>query len=430
MEMEPNRSTKKEILDELVVRVDKCLQSLERTTDEWHANFETAQAGLLSACTRHEFEARINQLLRTLNLSHVGFEHVALDRCSAGRALAATYLPFELDGTLRWVFQDVHPDGPADRVGIRPGDILLKADQISFSPPEHPFFRMASTANLLVQDSEDRVVLKNITIPGPGRSLWTRKKDRPPAFAQPRCVSHQQMAENIGYMRLSSFPGAVGVEVANEISAALEALSDSRGLIIDLRGNGGGGVGFMRLLNHLSSESYEIGTFVTGPRSLELPTQNLVFFVLDEVPRFKIQLPFLAAHYLWKKVLSRITHKPLCIRLQAKGGKQCPFHGRTVILTNQHTASAAEMVVAAAKENELATIVGLPTAGRVRGGTRTKLPHGFWLMLPGGLFVTSKGTNPDGAPITPHVHVPFDPVAARKGQDTQLERAIEVVRSL
>ncbi len=101
-----------------------------------------------------------------------------------------------------------------------------------------------------------------------------------------------------------------------------------------------------------------------------------------------------------------------------------------MILTNQHTASAAEMVVVAAKENELATIVGLPTAGRVRGGGRTELPHGFWLMLPGGLFVTSKGTNPDGAPIAPHVNIPFDPVAARKGRDTQLERALEVVKAL
>jgi len=238
------------------------------------------------------------------------------------------------------------------------------------------------------------------------------------------------MAENIGYMRLSGFPGAVGVEVAKEISAALEALSNSRGLIIDLRGNGGGGVGFMRLLNHLSSESYEIGTFVRGPRSLELPPQNLIFFELDEVPRFKVQLPFLAAHYFWKKGLSWITHKPMRIRLRAKGRRRSHFHGRTVILTNQHTASAAEMVVAAAKENALATIVGLPTAGRVRGGTRTKLPHGFWLMLPGGLFVTSKGTNPDGAPIVPHVHVPFDPLAAREGRDTQMERALEVVRSL
>jgi len=87
-------------------------------------------------------------------------------------------------------------------------------------------------------------------------------------------------------------------------------------------------------------------------------------------------------------------------------------------------------MVAAAKEHALATIVGVPTAGRVRGGSRTKLPHGFWLMLPQGVFVTSGGVNLDGAPIAPHVHVPFDPAASRGGRDTQLERALEIVRSL
>ena len=430
MEIELNSETKNEILDALVKRVDKCLSSLNMKTDEWHANIGNAQPDLLSPGTRHEFEGRINQLLRTLKLSHVGFEHVALDRCSAGRALAATYSPFEFDGKQHWVFQDVHADGPADRVGIRAGDMLLEVDHIPCTPPGHPAFRMPSTANVVVRDSNGRHILKCVNIPGPHSRGLIPRSQTPPAFAQPTSVVSHQLAEDIGYIRLSSFPGAIGIDVANEIDSALEHLRSSRSLIIDLRGNGGGGVGFMRLLNRLSPQSYPVGTFVKDPRSLKLLPHEIALFVLDQVPQFKIQLPLLIARFSWKTAMSRIGHKPLQIRLQTKGGKPYPFHGRIAILTNQHTASAAEMMVAAAKENELATIVGLPTAGRVRGGSRTKLPHGFWLMLPQGAFVTSRGTNLDGAPITPHVYVSFDPLSAREGRDTQMDRALEIVRSL
>ena len=44
------------------------------------------------------------------------------------------------------------------------------------------------------------------------------------------------------------------------------------------------------------------------------------------------------------------------------------FHGRAVLLVNQHTASAAEMMTGFVKENRLATIVGTRTAGQVLGG--------------------------------------------------------------
>lgn len=46
-----------------------------------------------------------------------------------------------------------------------------------------------------------------------------------------------------------------------------------------------------------------------------------------------------------------------------------PFHGRIVLLVNQHTASGAEIITGFAKENKLATIVGTKTPGQVLGGT-------------------------------------------------------------
>jgi len=39
------------------------------------------------------------------------------------------------------------------------------------------------------------------------------------------------------------------------------------------------------------------------------------------------------------------------------------FHGRVVLMVNEHTASACEMVAAFAEENKLATIVETKTPG-------------------------------------------------------------------
>jgi carboxyl-terminal processing protease len=41
------------------------------------------------------------------------------------------------------------------------------------------------------------------------------------------------------------------------------------------------------------------------------------------------------------------------------------FHGRVIILVNEHTASAGEMVPAFAEENNVATIIGTKTPGRL-----------------------------------------------------------------
>ncbi len=59
-----------------------------------------------------------------------------------------------------------------------------------------------------------------------------------------------------------------------------------------------------------------------------------------------------------------------------------PLHGRTVVLINEHSHSAAEMVASLAKENHLATLVGTRTAGEVLGGANFKLPGGYVLRMP------------------------------------------------
>src|SRR5258707_15868070 len=107
-----------------------------------------------------------------------------------------------------------------------------------------------------------------------------------------------------------------------------------------------------------------------------------------------------------------------------KFGKKA-FQGRLILLENRHTASAAEMIVGFARENNLARIVGEKTAGRLLSATSVKVGQGFRLALPTGAYYTWKGTVLEGIPIEPDEQIGFDWRQSRAAIDGQLERAID-----
>jgi carboxyl-terminal processing protease len=106
---------------------------------------------------------------------------------------------------------------------------------------------------------------------------------------------------------------------------------------------------------------------------------------------------------LWRLALqfgpAMMTKKPIVLQTEGLGEK--PFHGRVVLLVNRHTASAAEMIVAFARENQLATIVGEKTAGRLLSATSVKVGNGFRLAMPTGAYYTWNGLVLEGTPMEP-----------------------------
>jgi C-terminal processing protease CtpA/Prc len=61
-------------------------------------------------------------------------------------------------------------------------------------------------------------------------------------------ILYSKLSDDTGWLKVTKFPGAVGVEVANQISQAFRALAECKRLIIDLRGNESGGLAFLRLV--------------------------------------------------------------------------------------------------------------------------------------------------------------------------------------
>ena len=112
--------------------------------------------------------------------------------------------------------------------------------------------------------------------------------------------------------------------------------------------------------------------------------------------------------------------------LETEGLGPRPFHDRIVILINEHTHSAAEMVAAFAKECHLATLVGTTTAGEVMGGASFKLSDGYRLRIPVTTWQTWNGTQIENAGIVPDVPVEFAPEPGRQF-DSQLAAAVKIL---
>ncbi len=131
---------------------------------------------------------------------------------------------------------------------------------------------------------------------------------------------------------------------------------------------------------------------------------------------------------MWLAARYAFVEKSILVVTEGLGERT--FHSRVVLLVNEHTASAGEMVSAFAEENNLATIVGTKTPGRLLSGSAYKVGHGYILGLPVAAYLTWQGRMLENNGIVPSIVADLSREALREGKDTQLEKAVEVVRNL
>jgi C-terminal processing protease CtpA/Prc len=87
------------------------------------------------------------------------------------------------------------------------------------------------------------------------------------------------------------------------------------------------------------------------------------------------------------------------------------------------------MVSAFAEENNLATIVGTKTPGRLLSGSAYKVGRGYILGLPVAAYLTWQGRLIENDGIVPKFSIELSRDVLREGRDTQLETAVEVAKA-
>ena len=378
----------------------------------WTELAANRKAEILRAGSDEQFEKQMQDLLNALKTSHTGFRHSRSPNVPARLAISATFMRCTLDGEERWMFQDVHEGGPAYVAGLRPGDILLQIGDQELRPPAPPIFPVGTDSQIVFRNRKGDSVNLTLHVQSP------RSKNRP--IIVPKSVLCSQLPDGIGWIKVTMFPGAVGIDVAHALDKAFDHVRDCDRLIVDLRGNTGGGIGGLRLMSYLTPGKKEVGYSLTRSRKQK-------GYDKEKLPRFG-RIPSRKPTLLWLALRYGFIDKSILVVTEGLGS--CRFHGRIVILVNEHTSSAGEMVAAFAEENGLATVVGTKTPGRLLSGRTFRVGSGYILGLPVAAYLTWQGTIIEGKGVTPQIPVELSPDRLIAGEDMQMQEALNLVKNI
>lgn len=380
--------------------------------NEWTQSVDQRTSELFSADVEG-FEGGIRDLLAKLGSSHTLFYRETGRQVLPQHSVNATLHRVSTDGVDRWMFLDVFDEGPAHAAGIKPGDFLLALDGAECTPPAMPPFEIGQTHRVTVSEI-GRENARDVEVRVPHRK-GTRGL---PPIVEPKSVIQKVIGPNIGLLKILYFPGEMGLRFSKQLDAAVTALKRdgvSR-LVIDLRGSIGGGLGLARLASYMCPGHLSIGHSLTR-RRLHLG------YDVERLPR--VPMPSSKAKLLLTLGRFSVRDKSLVLLTQGLGPQ--PFHHRIVIIVNEWTNSAAEMVAGFASDHRLATIVGDKTAGNVLGAANFKVGSGYILRLPIFGWYTPRGTWLEGKGVAPDIQIEANPNLLSAGVDQQMNKALEIL---
>ena len=274
----------------------------------------------------------------------------------------------------------VEPGSPADSHGVRPGDIIVSVDG---APPFADGMISDGMMKLLFGPyAQAGRVSVRLRRPATGRT-WTVTLT--PAFNQAPPspgASPKLLDRDIAYVQLSGFfPGAA--DVVLELISNLAKEAKLRGLILDLRGNGGGTV---------ADPARLLGAFIHGKA-----------WTYDCDVRGNC-----AANYTDSSV--PLLHLPL------------------VVLTDRNCVSACDAFSGAVKDLRLGTLVGTRTAGIVSApAAGYLLDDGSLLDLPAKQELSAHHELINGIGVAPDYYIPLTAQDLSTGHDPDITKALSLL---
>lgn len=267
-------------------------------------------------------------------------------------------------------------NSPAEQAGILAGDIITKVDGQGYT-----LDTITEVSNKIKGKAGTKVKLE---IKRGGKETFEIEVERKKIL-----ISHintKVLKDNIGYIYISDFDGGCADEFTQKYKELKKQGIEK--LIIDIRNNGGG----------IVDEAINILKLITDKGDTLLITKD-------------------------KNENEKIT----------KNDKDPIINMPIVVLTNEYSASASEIMTGALKDNEKATIIGTITYGKGVIQTIHTLADGSGLKITTNEYYTPKYYKINKVGIEPNIKVDVPEEYKNKTtipeeKDTQLQKAIETLK--
>lgn len=260
---------------------------------------------------------------------------------------------------------------PAQRSGLQSGDVILKVNDQDSSQwsVDKAVSQIRGEKGTTVKISVTKTdgLLKDYTI--------TRDVITDPS------VTHE-VVDGVGIMRISRFGDKETVDLATKAAEDFKS-QNVRGVVVDVRGNGGG--------------------------------------YLDTAPG-------VAGLWLRDKVV--VTERRAGkITETLRTGKDAVLEGvPTIVLVDGGSASASEILAGALRDNKAARLVGQKTFGKGSVQTLQDLSDGGQLKVTIAKWYTPAGKNISAEGINPDVEIAITAENLTSGQDPQRDKALELLK--
>jgi carboxyl-terminal processing protease len=326
-------------------------------------------------------------------------ERVALRKRDESISLGFSFIP--LEGKL--AVTGVNTESDAWWAGLRPGMTLvdiggepamvayerLMADTRYDSTERSRHFR---ALRRLLTGAEDSKVPFTFERADGSRFQATVARRK---FSSRAGTNHRVLPSGFGYLRLSQW--TLGIN--SRMASGVEALRETPGMIIDLRGNPGGAV---QSVERLLSEFFDKPTEIARTTTRTGKPVSLLFGAVEII-----------------KLNNTIEANPKA------------YKGPVAILVNSQSASASELFAGAMQATRRGVVIGQPTCGCLLGFLGyARVPGGGELAYSEVGFVLTNGKRIEGEGVIPDLTVPLSLSDLVANRDRALEAAQEMLRKM
>lgn len=331
------------------------------------------------------------RMMRELRASHLYLSP------GQARRVGIAVRTFRLEEQL--VITQVAVGSDAERKNLRVGDVVLDPGQLS-GP-------IGTSVVVRVKGCDGR----NRTMEVKRENAWW-----PPEHPSLRWHTIEQASRRrIGYIKAGRFDD----DAAPLIDAAMEAVKDTYGLIIDLRDGSGGNISCIRLGSYFS-QGPQMAVTLASRAFLEKVGSAPDQLDLNKVPR-------VSGIYTTRGIIDAMKNNGGAAAFYTEDVGTRRYRGKVILLINNETGSASEGFAWMLKGRNSVTLVGGTTAGVVLGGEPFNLGGGWTLTVP-----THASWGPDGkryvdTAVTPDVEVKWTRQHFCDQRDPDIAKALDLL---